>query len=176
MSMPDLLTHVLLAYVGCTVLVHRGLLRKRHVPVGMIGAAIPDLTKLYLLIDLDPLEAMFGVPLDWRALHTLGASLVLVAMGALLFRSEDRRTVFALFTGGATLHLFLDSFVIRADGIAPPYLYPFTWWQWPAGNLFLSSDPWLSVIAVGLTAGTLFFVRSRTRRTGLESTDIEQDL
>lgn len=164
--MPDLLTHVLLAYVACTVAVRRGWLDSRHVPLGMIGTAIPDVTKLYLVVDLDPLSTVVGVDLLWSAFHTLGPSIVLAAIGALLFARGERRIAFGLFAGGAAIHLFLDTFVVRADGLTPPYLYPLTWWRPPSGDLYLSSDPWLSIVSTSLAVVVWASPRIRARRAG----------
>lgn len=160
--MPDLLTHVLLAYAACRLLAARGWIDRRHVPIGMGGGAVPDLTKLYLVVDSDQLSAVFGRHLVWQALHTLGSALVVAALVALAFERGERRTVFGLLAGGSVVHLFLDSLIKRADGLAPPYLYPFSWWQGPAGNLYLSSDPWLSVVAVCVVAVALAWLRVRT--------------
>lgn len=167
--MPDLLTHVVLAYASCQIMVARGWIDRRHVPIGMGGAAIPDLAKLYLVVDLDSISASIGVPLTWQALHTLGAAL-LVALGvAVLFEEVERRTVFGLLAGGSMIHLFLDSFVKRADGFVPPYLYPVSWYQPPSGNLLLSSDLWPSLVAVGIAVLVVGWLRMdpfASRRVG----------
>lgn len=163
--MPDLLTHVLLAYAGASAL-HLATDRvpARVVPVAMVGAAFPDVTKLYLLVPPERVGAWLGVPLSYWGWHTLGGVLVATVGGAMLFPAADRRRVaLALFGGGVT-HLVLDSLIVRADGLAPQYLYPFTWWEPPAGMLYLSSDVWPSLVALALAA-TAFAARYRAART-----------
>lgn len=165
--MPDLLTHVLLAYAlatAATWAVPR--FEQRFVPVAMIGAALPDIAKLYLLVDSSTVEAALGLPFDWVALHTLGPTVALAGMGALCFHSEDLRLAFACLAGGAGLHLLMDLAVIRVAGVAPPYLFPLTWWEPPSANLLLSSDPWPWMVATLLAVGVWVLDR---RRTGVRS-------
>jgi len=154
--MPDLLVHVLAAYVatragGWVAPVDR--VADRWVAVAMVGAVLPDLAKLYLLVDASAVAAALGRPFHWSALHTLGPAATLAGIGALCFPRGYRRAAFGWLVGGAGLHLLLDLTVTRAGGMAPPYLYPLTWWEPPSADLLLSSDPSSAAVAVVVAAG-----------------------
>lgn len=155
--MADLLTHVLAAFVLATVLVwHGDGLARRHVPLAMVGAVVPDAAKVYLLVG-SLRSSILGVEVAWLALQTVGASLALAAVVALAVAPEDRRPAAAALLVGVGSHLVLDLLVIRAGGLAPPYLYPVTWTQLPAGNVYLSSDVWPGAVAV-VVAGVVWVV------------------
>lgn len=161
--MPDLLTHVLVAYVTGTVLVWNvDRLPRRLVPVAMVGAVLPDLVKVHLVLSGGTVGSLLGVPFSWQPIHRLGGVLVLAGVGALTFDRSYRRATFATLLAGAGSHLFLDSLIRRANGFTPPYLYPLTWWHPPSGDLYLSSDPWPAVLA--LTAAAIVFAYGRVGR------------
>ncbi|WP_425498649.1 metal-dependent hydrolase [Haloplanus salilacus] len=159
--MPDLLTHILIAYVLGTLVNNKtDLLNGRHVPVLMIGGALPDLSKLYLIVESDVIEQAFSVPFSWGGAHTFGVTLLLSLAGTQLFHRKERYPVFVSLSIGFVLHFILDSFVIRADGQVPPYLFPVSWWQYPSGNLYLSSTFWPSLLSILLA--TIVFVSTHT--------------
>jgi|APHM01.1.fsa_nt_gi hypothetical protein len=154
--MPDLLTHVLLVYVILTPLAFSAnAVKKRYVPVAMVGAILPDLSKIRLVID-GRITELTGVPFSWVPVHRLGGTLVLVGIAALAFKNSERRAAVAYLLFGAMTQYPLDGLIKRANGLSPEYLYPFSWWQPPAGNLFLSSDPWPVVPAIIFSALTWY--------------------
>lgn len=160
--MPDLLTHALLAYAVMTLLVDRhDRLADHHVPVTLVGSIMPDLAKVVLVVDFDTVSAALGVPVSPLVFHRLGGVLVLAGLGAILVHRRERRIVFGLLSIAGVVHLVLDAFVIRADALAPPYLYPLTWWRPPAGNLYLSSDVWPAVVAVLVAGGAWVLANSK---------------
>ncbi len=141
--MPDLLTHVLGAYVLLTpVTWHVEWVDRRHVVVLMIGTIVPDLSKLQLLVGSSAVSDAIGRPWLWTGLHRLGPAGTLAAVGALGFERGRRLSGFGWLLAGILLHLVFDLAVIRASGLAPPYLYPLSWWHPPAADLLLSSDVW----------------------------------
>lgn len=159
--MVDLLAHALLAYAVFTALTARSdRLAPRHVPLGVVGGVIPDLSKASLIIGSGRVEAVLGLPFSWLALHRLGALLLLAALSALFFERTERPVVFGSVLGGGLLHLALDALVIRADGLVPPYLYPFAWWRLPSGDLYLSSELWPTLVALALAATVWLLTRS----------------
>jgi hypothetical protein len=168
--MPDLLTHVLVVYAVATALSWRvDALERRHVPVAMIGGALPDLSKLYLVVDADTVAGIIGVPISWEGMHTLGVVLVLSVVGTQLVERRERVAVLLALALGELVHFGLDSFIIRADGTVPPYLFPISWWQFPSGNLYVSSDIWPSLCALtlfGIVFGYGWIARYRNERTG----------
>jgi len=154
--MPDLLTHVLVVYAVMTALTWRlGRLHSRLIPVAMAGTVIPDLAKIELLVPPRVIETVLGIPFSWRPIHRIGGAIVLVGLFALLFDRGDRWSVAVVALFGALSQFPLDGFIRRANGLSPPYLYPVTWWQPPAGDLYLSSDLW-PVIPALLLAGAVW--------------------
>lgn len=158
--MPDLLTHVLIVYSGLTVLSwYSDRVAPAFIPVAMIGAIIPDLNRISVIIDPELIESLLGTHFTFLVIHRLGGTLALVGVGALLFAGEHRRTAFGYLFVGALTQYPLDALIQRANGLTPPYLYPFSWWQAPAGNLYLSSDLWMAIPAIVLALAIWYFDR-----------------
>ena len=156
-SMPDLLTHALVAYtlaVGLSV--RYQWLTPPYVTVAMMGAFIPDLTKIRLLVPSWQLEAWLGLPFDWGALHTVGGTLVSVLIGVAVVRHTDRRRVFGLLAVGASSHLVLDSLLAFPAGRMKFVLWPLTTYRPVFDGLFLSTDRWPVVVAAGLAASAWY--------------------
>ncbi|ELY60740.1 metal-dependent hydrolase [Natronolimnohabitans innermongolicus] len=157
--MADLLTHVLVAYVLATLLSWRyDWLTPPFVTVAMIGAAIPDLNRLDLVVPSETITAVTGVPFDWGAFHVLGGSLLAVAIGALLTAPPHRRRVAGLLLLGVASHHALDVLLIDATGYSYPVFWPLTDYQPPSGNLYLSTDRWPAAVSAVL-AGVVWYAR-----------------
>lgn len=115
--MPNVLTHVLVGYVLGTVLsVRYDWLTPQYVTVVMLGALLPDLSKINLLVLSEQVAILIGLPFEWRAVHMLGGALVVITIGALLTGEEHRMRVFLLLALGVASHLFLDAPLIKASG------------------------------------------------------------
>ena len=148
--MADLLTHVLAAYALATVASWRyEWLTGQWIAAVMIGALLPDLNRIGLLVTDATLEATLGVAFDIDAIHTLGGAVLLAGAGAMVVADRHRR-VFALLLAGALSHLLVDGVKAYADGAAGVWLYPFTWYRHPTPNLYVSSDPRVLVAAVAV--------------------------
>jgi hypothetical protein len=159
----DLLTHVLVAYALAALAARRtDRLDARHVPLATVGAVVPDAAKLHLL--LGDTTTLFGTELSWYALQTVGGIATLVGLCALAVERAERRAAALALTGGAAVHLVLDLGVTRVDGRAPPYLYPLTWWEVPSPGLYLSADPWPSLVALALAGAVAVAPRLSRRR------------
>ena len=162
--MADLLTHVLVAYVLATALSFRyEWLTAPYVTAAMVGAIVSDLSRTSLLLPDARIEAVFGVPWDWFAFHTLGGGLLAIAIGALCTTSEHRRRVFTLLLLGLCSHLLLDALLFKPSGYAAMLLWPLTATHPPAGGLYLSSDRWPALLA-GVVAAVTWYVRRRVPR------------
>lgn len=161
--MPDLLTHVLAAYVLATVVSWRvDWFEPRHVPAAMAGAALPDAAKVYLLVGtMEPTLA--GVEVSLYALQTVGVASCLALLGAVLVVPAEWRPVADAALGGVWLHVGLDYLVVRVGGVAPPYLFPLTWAQLPAGNLYLSADVWPAAVVGGVSLAVWLYGRRQGR-------------
>ena len=165
--MPDLLTHVLIAYAITAVVIWVTAIPDRYLPVVLVGTVAPDAMKATVLLEI-PSGTVFGIPYSFWGLHTLGGVVVLGGIGALTLRSADRRAGFAALLGGGAIHLLLDLLVIRVDGVAPPYLFPLSGWLPPAGNLYASTDLWTIVAAVAI-ALPVYAIRAGSSGGGRQS-------
>lgn len=157
--MADLLSHALLAFALFTAL---GWviewLDRRWVVVGMVGSLFPDLNRIELIVDDYALSQLLGIPFEWGAIQTLGGALVLSAMGAVLFaEARQRRRAFGLLVAGAASHLVVDAVKKWADGANGATLYPVSWWRNPTPGWYVSSDPWVLVVA-GIVAVSVWLV------------------
>ena len=160
--MPDLLTHALVGYsLGTALIIVDDRRRPAHVTLVMLGALSPDLVKVRLLVPNATVESLLGVPFAWFPLHTLGGTLLVVALGALLVRPDQRRLAAVLLALGAVSHHALDLLLITPSGYAYPVLWPVAEYRPPAGNLYLSSDRWPAAVAG--TVALVLWVGTRER-------------
>lgn len=159
--MPDLLTHVLVAYIFATLLLFRDeRITPAFVTIVMLGAIVPDLAKIELLLPTPQMEQFLDIPFSWFGIHTLGGTLVAITVGALLASTEYRRRIFLLLAAGAASHLFLDALLIKASGYSYEVLWPLTPVFPPTPNLYLSSDRWPALVCAGV-AVTVWYLRYR---------------
>ncbi|RQH01239.1 metal-dependent hydrolase [Natrarchaeobius oligotrophus] len=167
--MPDLLTHVLAGYVlGSLIAIRYEWADSRHVTVVMIGAVLPDVKKIGLLVSDETVTAVTGLPWEWAALHTLGGSIVLIALGALMVPPGYRVRVAALLAVGSGSHHVLDSLLITWSGNTYAVFWPISGYQPPAAGLFRSSDRWPALVAITLA---LALRRYRNARGADQSSD-----
>ena len=149
--MAELLSHVLIAYIVLTCASWRfEWLTQRWVAVGMIGAILPDLSRIGLFVTDAAIETALGVPFAIGALQTLGGLLLLAATGSLVVADHRRRAFGLLFVGGF-LHLFTDGLKSWADGGAGAWLYPLSWYRHPTPGLYVSSNLWV-LVGIGTVA------------------------
>lgn len=151
--MPDVLTHVLAAYVLATALSFRvDWIAPPYVTLCMMGAMIPDLVKIGLVVPSARVEALLGVPFSWDAVHTLGGSTVAVLVGVALVPSAYRTRVFAMLALGVLSHHALDVLIYHPSGYVYDVFWPLSSTWVPAGDLYNSSDRWPLVVASGVAA------------------------
>ena len=147
--MADLLTHVLAAYVLATLLSLRlDRVTPAMVTVAMVGAILPDLDRIGLLVPASTVAAVGGVPFSWEPLGTVGGVAVVAALGSLLVPPRLRRPSVAMLALGAVAHFGLDYLLLFPSGYTHPYLWPLTDHALPAPDLYLSSDRWPAAVAV----------------------------
>lgn len=152
--MPDLLTHVLVAYSVATVLSWRfERLTPQYVTVAMAGAMAPDLSRVDLVLPAATIETALGIPFRWGAFHTLGGSLLVIAIGALFVPNQYRRQVFVLLCFGMLSHHALDLLLIKPSGHSYAVLWPLTQYHPPTPGIYLSTDRWPAVVSFLLAMG-----------------------
>jgi hypothetical protein len=163
--MPDLLAHALFAYALAGVLSWRyEWLSSAHVTVAMVGAFVPDLTKVDLVLPGPVVEATLGVPFDWFALHTVGGSAASIAVGVLLVADRERRRAGLLLGIGAASHLLADAFLLNPSGRSYPLLWPLMRLAPPTPGLYLSTDPTPTLVAAVVAGGVYLGSRYDARR------------
>lgn len=164
--MTDILTHVLTGYVLGTLLSFRyDWLRAHYVTVTMVGAILPDLTKVSLAIPSNAVGAFLGVDFDWFALHTPFGAILTAGIGAILVDDDHRRRAFALLLAGAATHFLLDALLMSPSRFSYVLLWPFEVVTLPLPMYILSSDRWPAVVAA-TAAGIVWFVQRTTTADG----------
>lgn len=133
-SMPDWLAHVLFAYVVCKLIGLRYKLSDRaDVALVLIGALLPDITKMRLVLGLAGIDIQDMI----EPLHTPAGSLLLAGLIALLF--FDSRRVFLLLALGAGTHFTLDLMEDTVGG-GVLLLFPLSWQRYGLG--LIPNDDW----------------------------------
>jgi len=159
--MPDLLAHAFIAYAVCRVLSWRWeWLTTEYVTVGMVGALIPDITKVYLVVPNHAMERLLGTPFSWYSLGTGGGVLVSVLIGVVLAASEVRRPVGVALGIGAGSHLLADSLLLTPTGYSTQLLWPLSQIRTPSPGLYLSTQP-APMVVTGVVAAVVWMVHRR---------------
>lgn len=162
--MADLLTHVLAAYVLATICSWciEGVTPAVRT-VAMIGAVVPDLNRMDLVVPPATIESVLGVPFSWSAFHTLGGVAFAVVVGAALVAPRYRRRVAALLALGAGAHLVLDSFLFTSSGYSESFLWPLTDHRFATDGFYKSYDRWPLVVAAVVTGIVRLVDRRRSQ-------------
>lgn len=160
--MPDFLTHILVVYVVLALAGQRlDWLTPPWIVAGMAGGLIPDVSKLELVVSADMVEAVLGVPFSWFPLTTLPGSVLVAGLASLAVAAEYRVRTFGILVFGAMTHLGLDLLLQKPGPTTFPVLYPVTLWEPPVVGVYLSSDVWPSLVAVGLAGVVFVLTRDR---------------
>lgn len=151
--MADLLTHVLVAYtLGIVLSWKYRWIKSHHVTMMMVGAAIPDLVRIRLLIPSHVIEDLLGIPFSWDPIHTLGGSILIVLILTMLFKedanSEGSKRLFLVLFAGMVSHLFLDALLITASGHTYAIFWPLTDYRPVISGVYLSTDVIPAVISL----------------------------
>lgn len=163
--MAELFTHIVAGYIIGVVLSWRyEWITYPFVTFVMVGAALPDLNRIGLVVPADTVATILGVPFSWSPLHRAGGTLVIICIGALLVPKEYRRAVFALLFIGAASHYALDFFLYKPSGVTSTLLWPFITHGFEVEGFYLSSDRWPAVVATA-AAAVVWAVDQRHMRT-----------
>jgi hypothetical protein len=97
--MPDWFTHVLIAWMVCEVLK----IDRKWRPLAYIGVLIPDLSKMFLVVDLftETSSHWFFEPF-----HSILIPILTAGLLSQLF--QNQKYAFGLFAGSAMLHMGTD--------------------------------------------------------------------
>lgn len=159
--MADILTHVLVAYVIATLLSWRyEWITYPFITLVMLGAMLPDLSRLELLFPAATIEATLGLPWSWTPLHRVGGTALVVYLGALLAPKRHQRAVFVLVAVGAASHYALDLLLYRPSGLTTPFFWPFTTHHFAFDGFYLSTDRWPAA-AASIIAAVVWYADHR---------------
>ncbi len=146
--MADLLTHVFVAFsVGILLSWRYEWINRDYITVIMLGAVLPDLTRIGLILEPAFIENVFKIPFSWSPLHTLGGVFIIILILTLSVNKEYSKPVFLLLALGAFTHLFLDALLLSTTGYSYSMFFPITLYNPPTPGLYLSTDIWPSIVS-----------------------------
>ena len=149
-EMPDLLAHVFIAYSVCRILSWRlSWLTNQYITLGMVGAFIPDLVKIKLVIPDWRVEQLLEVPFSWESFTTGGGVLLSTLIGVVLLSATERRKGGIVLALGALTHLIADSLLRTPTGRSTQLLWPITQYTTPTPGLYLSTQPEPTIVTGG---------------------------
>ncbi|MFW6305204.1 MAG: metal-dependent hydrolase [Candidatus Saliniplasma sp.] len=144
----DLLTHVLVAFsVGIILSWRFKWISRNYITIIMLGAVLPDLTRIGLIIEPAYIENTFGVPFSWSPLHTIAGVFIIILLLTLVVHERYSKPVFILLVLGAFTHLFMDSFLLTTTGTSYTVFFPITFYNPPTPGFYLSTDMWPSMVS-----------------------------
>jgi hypothetical protein len=144
--MPDWFSHILIAWVVCETLK----IQREWRPLVYIGVLIPDIGKLFLVVDL-----LGGTSSHWffEPFHSI--LIPFLTAGLLSQFYENHKYTFGLFAGGALLHLGAD--VLQGSIDSGYYLlFPSTV-KIPIFEFFPSETIWLNLFVLILAGPFIYF-------------------
>ena len=144
--MPDWFSHILIGWMLCEILKVN---RKQRVLV-YIGALIPDIGKLFLVVDLisETSSRWFFEPF-----HSILIPIVIAGVFAQFF--QNNRTAFGFFGAGAMLHMAADM-LQGTVGSGYYLLFPLTI-KIPTFELFASATIWMNAFVLILVGPFIYF-------------------
>jgi hypothetical protein len=168
--MPDLLAHVFIAYSLCRVLSWRyGWLTSQYITVGLVGAFIPDLVKVMLVLPSSVVEQALRVPFSWGSLATGGGRLLSVLIGVVLLADRERLRGGLLLGIGAGSHLVADSLLLTPTGHTVQWFWPLAQYRVPSLGLYLSTQPEPMLITGGVAVSLLLLHRHRYKNSDVSA-------
>lgn len=151
--MPDLLSHVLFGYAAIRVASVWFPTRRTWTSAFLVGSVLPDVSKIGLFFDDDPIEVLVGGPVNFLGWHTISGITLWALLIALIVDEQHRRTSVTLVVLGALGHLFLDMMVRTASGLATyAVFWPLSDYRPKTPGLYLSGDPEVLLVAAATTA------------------------
>lgn len=159
--MAELLTHVLAALaIGIILSWWLRWVTPPMIAAAMVGATLPDLNRLGIILPETVIRSTFEVTWGWTAFHRLGGTLLVVLIVALMVPRHYTIPVLAMLIVGATSHYALDILLWRPSGLTSPLFWPLSDYRIPIQGVYLSSDRWPTGLAI-LTAGIVLWIDRR---------------
>jgi hypothetical protein len=144
--MPDWFSHVLIAWMACEILK----VDRKWRPVAYIGALIPDIGKLFLVIDLFSESSSHWF---FEPFHSILIPILTAGLLSQLF--QDQKYAFGLFAGGAILHMAAD--ILQGSINSGYYLLFPAMTKIPVFGFFPSETIWLNFFVLILIGPFIYF-------------------
>ncbi|MFC1721509.1 metal-dependent hydrolase [Patescibacteria group bacterium] len=139
--MPDLITHVAFASFFADK-------KYRYIFFLLLGAVLPDVTRLFFLIFPDNYQAYWF----FTAMHSPLVMILMALLVVQFFAEKLRWAAFWWLLLGILTHLVLDSLQLHFGSYAYPWFFPFSFqgteWGlfWPEDPLYVA--PFLVILAI----------------------------
>ena len=154
--MAELLTHALAGFIIATIASWRyAWITPPLVVACMVGAAIPDLNRIDLIIPEEIITAVLGLPWTWGVTHRAGGALLIAFIVTLLVAKQYRTPVFALLCLGIASHFVIDYVLWQPTGTTNLMLWLFLDLTVDYQGFYRSSDRWPAVVATIATGVVL---------------------
>ena len=155
--MPDWITHLLAAWMICTILSFKyKQINPAYTVICMAGALIPDTYKIVIPLGLFGINAQNII----MPFHLPLGSLIIASFFTLFFK-DHKKLVLSLLVLGVATHYALDLLLINLNG-GMVLLFPFSWNSW-ALNIIPDDDYHITILAMGLTV-VIYVVTSLVRK------------
>lgn len=170
--MADLFAHVLTGFILATAFSWRyEWLTPPLVTVAMVGATLPDLSRIDLVLPAETVSVLLGVPFSWSPLHRVGGTAAIIVIGVLLVPQRLRREVLAMLVLGAGSHYVLDLFLYTPSGFAGALFWPVSDVRLAVSGFYVSSDRWPAVLTT-VVALTVWLADRQHELTGADDETI----
>lgn len=159
-AVADLYTHVLVGVVVAVVLSWRlSWVTPPMVAAAAIGAVVPDLNRIELVLPAATVEATLGVAWSWTVVHRLGGTVLVLLLLVLMVPRRYRLPVTGMLAIGVMSHYALDALLWQPDGRVPRFLWPVTTYQPAFEGLYRSPDRLPAVATTVLAVAVLLVDR-----------------
>lgn len=153
--MPDLFTHVCVAYIISIAL---NIKEPHHRALVIAGAILPDIWKVYLVFS--PFIGHYAAKNLFAPLHTVFGTLISTALFTSFFEKNLWKKFYLLLLLGASSHFLLDAFLW-------PYGWPSgeaIWFFWPLFTIefqhgFIWPDSYLPAVVSGIIVCVVILIK-----------------
>ena len=146
--MAELYTHVLVAFtLAVAISWQLEWITRPYVAAVVVGAVIPDLNRIELIVPAAIIESVTGLTWAWTVFHRAGGVILVVLLFTLLVPPRHRRVVFAMLVLGVASHFVLDYLLWQPSGQTNLMLWPVTDIHLGYQGFYRSSDSWPALLA-----------------------------
>ncbi|HML06465.1 MAG TPA: metal-dependent hydrolase [Methanobacterium sp.] len=153
--MPDWITHILVPWTIFTILGFKyKQFNQQNIAVILMGALIPDIFKIYLLLD------QIGIQMEnfLTPIHLPAGSILIAGVISLFF--NEKRLIFFFLVLGISTHYILDLLMLNG-GMS--LLYPLSLIKWQIGIISVT-DYNITIISI-IAAFLVFLINKNVNKT-----------